>query len=149
MPEEYTTPDREAAERLERPPDRSHERVLRAIFDAWAHGDLTAGSELLAEDIRYSAAQPEGQVRADGRAAMSGFLRDFFRSWERFWIELRELEQRSPGAFLASGTQHGIGKGSHVQTSMPTFIAIRFRNDEIVQLEFFYERAHAVAALAE
>jgi ketosteroid isomerase-like protein len=133
----------------ERSPDRSYEPLLRSIFDRWAHGDLSAGSELLAEHIRYSAAQPEGQVRADGRAAMSGFLRDFFASWERYWIELHELEQRSPVAFLASGTQHGIGKGSHVQTSMPTFIAIRFRDDEIVQLEFFYERARAVAALAD
>jgi ketosteroid isomerase-like protein len=136
-------------ETSERSPDRSYERVLRSIFEGWAHGDLTAGSELLAEHIRYSAAQPEGQVRADGRAAMSGFLRDFFASWESYWIELHELEQRSPVAFLASGTQHGIGKGSHVQTSMPTFIAIRFRDDEIVQLEFFYERARAVATLAE
>ena len=136
-------------ETAESSPDRSYERVLRAIFDGWGRGDLTAGSELLAEDIRYSASQPEGQVRADGRAAMSGFLRDFFASWERYWIELHELEQRSPVAFLASGTQHGVGKGSHVQASMPTFIAIRFRDDEIVQLEFFYERARAVGALAE
>src|SRR5882762_5760652 len=53
----------------ERSPDRSYEPLLQSIFDRWAHGDLTAGSELLAEHIRYSAAQPEGQVRADGRAA--------------------------------------------------------------------------------
>jgi hypothetical protein len=116
-------------ENVERSPDGSSEPVLRAIFDRWAHGDLTAGTELLAEDIRFSAAQPEGQVRADGRAAMRQFNRDFFASWERYWIELKELEQRSPVAFLASGTQHGIGTGSHVQTSMPTFIAIRFRDD--------------------
>jgi ketosteroid isomerase-like protein len=125
------------------------EKLVRSMFAAWAHGDMTAGTERLAEDVRFSAAQPEGQARADGRAAMRGFLRGFFASWERYWIELHELEQRSPVAFLASGTQHGIGKGSHVQTSMPTFIAIRFRDDEIVQLEFFYERAPAVAALAK
>ncbi len=127
--------------------DRSPERALRAIFDRWAHGDLTAGIELLAEDIRFSAAQPEGQVRADGRTAMNRFNRDFLASWDRWWVELHDLEQRSPVAFLASDIQHGIGNGSHAQTSMPTFIAIRFRDDEIVQLEFFYERARAVAAL--
>jgi hypothetical protein len=80
---------------------------------------------------------------------MRRFMRDFLASWGQYWIELNTLEQRSPVAFLASGTQHGIGTGSHAPTSMPTFIAIRFRDDEIVQLEFFYERALAVAALAE
>ena len=132
---------------MDRSPDRSPEPVLRAIFDRWANGD-SAANELLAEDIRFSAAQPEGQVRADGRVAMRRFMRDFLASWERYWIELNELEQHSPAAFLATGTQHGIGAGSSAPTSMPTFIAIRFRDDEIVQLEFYYERAGAVAALA-
>jgi ketosteroid isomerase-like protein len=123
-----------------------HERVLRAIFDGWARGDLSAGAELLADDIRFSAAQPEGQVRADGRAAMSRFNRDFFASWQRWWVELDDLEQRSPATFLASGQQHGIGRGSGSRTSMPTFIAIAFRGEEIAQLEFFYNRADALKA---
>jgi ketosteroid isomerase-like protein len=125
----------------------SHEQVLGAIFAAWARGDITAGAELMAEDIRFSAAQPEGQVRADGRAAMSRFNRDFFESWERWWVELDDLEQRSPATFLASGQQHGVGKGSGTRTSMPTFIAIGFRGEEIVQLEFFYNRADALEAV--
>jgi ketosteroid isomerase-like protein len=129
------------------PAARSNEQVLRAVFGAWSVGDLTVGSELMADDIRYSAAQPEGQVRADGRAAMGRFLRGFLASWDRYWIELRDLEQHSPAAFLADATQHGIGKGSHTPTSMPAFIAIRFRDRQIVQLEFFYDRASALEAL--
>lgn len=125
----------------------SHERVLRAIFDAWARGDIGAGTELMAEDIRFSAAQPEGQVRADGRVAMNRFNRDFFASWQRWWVELDDLEQRSPAMFLASGQQHGVGKGSRTPTSMPTFIAIGFHGEQIVQLEFFYNRADALEAI--
>jgi ketosteroid isomerase-like protein len=134
-------------EKATSPSARSHEQVLRAIFDAWARGDMTAGTELLAEDIRFSAAQPEGQVRADGRAAMSRFNRDFFASWRRWWVELDDLEQRSPATFLASGKQHGIGRGSGTRTSMPTFIAIDFRGEQIVQPEFFYNRAEALKAV--
>jgi ketosteroid isomerase-like protein len=134
-------------ENVRRPAARSHEQVLRAMFDAWARGDITAGGELLAEDIRFSAAQPEGQVRADGRAAMDRFNRDFFASWKRWWVELDDLEQRSPVAFLASGTQYGIGRGSGTRTRMPTFIAISFRGEQIVQLEFFYNRADALEAV--
>lgn len=116
------------------------------MFDAWARGDIAAGTELLAEDIRFSAAQPEGQVRADGLAAMRQFNRGFFASWEHWWLELHDLEQYSPVAFLVSGTQHGIGKGSGAHTCMPMFIAIRFRGEQIVQLEFFYSRADALDA---
>jgi ketosteroid isomerase-like protein len=134
-------------ENVARSPDRSSEAVLRAIFDAWARGDITAGTELLAQDIRFSAAQPEGQVRADGRAAMSRFNRDFFASWERWRVELDDLEQLSPATFLASGQQHGVGKGRGTPTSMPTFIAIGFRGEQIVQLEFFYNRADALEAV--
>lgn len=127
--------------------EESCERVLRAMFEAWARGDISAGIELMAEDIRFSAAQPEGQVRADGRAAMSRFNRDFFASWERWWVDLDDLEQRSPTRFLASGQQHGVGKGSGTHASMPTFIAISFRGEQIVQLEFFYNRADALKAV--
>jgi ketosteroid isomerase-like protein len=134
-------------EKATSPSARSHEQVLRAIFDAWARGDMTAGTELLAEDIRFSAAQPEGQVRADGRAAMSRFNRDFFASWKRWWVELDDLEQCSPTTFLASGQQHGVGRGSDTRTSMPTFVAIGFRGEEIAQLEFFYNRPEAVKAV--
>jgi ketosteroid isomerase-like protein len=125
----------------------SHERVLRDIFDAWRRGDISVGTELMAEDIRFSAAQPEGQVRADGRAAMGRFNRDFFASWARWWVELDNLEQCSPTMFLASGKQHGVGKGSGTRTTMPTFIAIGFRGERIVQLEFFYNRGDALEAV--
>jgi ketosteroid isomerase-like protein len=134
-------------ENARRPAARSHEQVLRAMFDAWKRGDISAGTDLMAENIRFSAAQPEGQVRADGLAAMSRFNRGFFAIWKRWWVELDELEQRSPVAYLASGTQHGIGRGSGTRTTMPTFIAIRFRGEQIVQLEFFYTRADALEAV--
>jgi ketosteroid isomerase-like protein len=134
-------------ENARRPAARSHEQVLRAMFDAWGRGDINAGGELIAENIRFSAAQPEGQVRADGRAAMDRFNRGFFASWKHWWVELDDLEQHSPVAFLASGTQHGIGRGSGTRTRMPTFIAIRFRGEQIVQLEFFYNRAEALKAV--
>ena len=123
--------------------------LVRSIFAAWERGDFASGIEPLAADIRYSAAQPEGQVRADGRTEMTRFLRDFLALWDRYWIELHDLEERAPDRFLATATQCGQGKGSGAETSMPAFIAIAFREREIVQLEFFYDRASAVSALEE
>lgn len=121
--------------------------LLRSIFAAWERGDFASGIEPLAADIRYSAAQPEGQATASGRDEMTRFLRDFLASWDRYWVELHALLEPAPGRFLAVATQHGRGRDSGAETSMPAFIAIAFRDGEIAQLEFFYERAEALAAL--
>jgi ketosteroid isomerase-like protein len=121
--------------------------LLRSIFAAWERGEFASGIEPLAADIHYSAAQPEGQATASGRAEMSRFLRDFLASWGRYWIELHDLQELAPGRFLASATQYGRGRDSGAETSMPAFIAIGFRGREIAQLEFFYDHASAVAAL--
>jgi ketosteroid isomerase-like protein len=121
--------------------------LLRSIFAAWERGDFASGIEPLAADIRYSAAQPEGQAIASGRVEMARFLRDFLASWDRYWIELHDLQEVAPDRFLATATQYGSGKDSGAETSMPAFIAIAFRDREIAQLEFFYGHAGAVSAL--
>jgi ketosteroid isomerase-like protein len=121
--------------------------LLRSIFAAWERGDFASGIAPLAADIRYSAAQPEGQAIASGRVEMARFLRDFLASWDRYWIELHDLQEVAPERFLASATQCGRGKDSGAETSMPAFIAIAFRDGEIAQLEFFYDHAGAASAL--
>jgi len=47
-------------------------------FAKWERGNFPPKDDLFAPDIRFSATQPEGQVRADGRAEMERFLRGFF-----------------------------------------------------------------------
>jgi ketosteroid isomerase-like protein len=117
------------------------------MFAAWGRGDFSSEIEPLAADVRYSASQPEGQAVAHGRAEMARFMRDFLSAWDRYWIELHDLEERAPDRFLATGTQFGRGKDSGIETSTPAFVAIAFRGPEIVQLEFFFDRASAVAAV--
>jgi hypothetical protein len=43
-----------------------HSSLLRETFAEWERGNLEPGSERFAADIRFSAAQPEGQVHATG-----------------------------------------------------------------------------------
>ena len=123
--------------------------LVRSIFAAWERGNFASAIEPLAADIRFSAAQPEGQAMASGRVEMARFMRDFLASWDRYWIKLHDLQELAPGRFLAAATQYGRGKDSGAETSMPAFIAIAFRGGEIAQLEFFYDHASAVAALQE
>jgi ketosteroid isomerase-like protein len=123
------------------------EELVRSILAAWALGDFGSGIEPFAADIHVSVAQPEGQAISSGRSEMVRFMRDFLASWDRYRIELHDLQEPAPDLFLATGTQFGRGKESGAETSMPTFVVIGFRGDEIAQLEFFYHHAQAVAAL--
>ncbi len=125
------------------------EELVRSIFAAWGRGDFASGIEPLAADIRYSAAQPEGQAVASGRTEMVRFMRGFLAAWDRYWIELHDLQEPAPGLFLATGTQFGRGKNSGAQTSRPAFTVIAFRGDEIARLEFFWERAAAFDSLGD
>ena len=100
--------------------------TLRAMFAQWERGNLEPGTELFAPDIRFSAAQPEGQVEARGPQEIDGFMREFLADWEIYRVELHELEDHGGGSFVAVATQHATGKGSGVETTAPAFIAITF-----------------------
>jgi hypothetical protein len=123
--------------------------VLRAVFHDWEQGRLGAGTELFAADIHFSAMQPEGQIEAIGPAEIAGFMRRFLAEWELYRIELHELVELTSERYVARATQHGRGKGSGIETTSSVFIAIAFRENEIVQLEFLPGQEKAFAALGE
>ena len=74
-------------------------------------------------------------------------MREFLADWEIYRVELHELEDHGGGSFVAVATQHATGKGSGVETTAPAFIAITFRNEQIAQLEFFFDRRFALEAV--
>ena len=63
--------------------------------------------------------------------------------------ELHELAELSGGRFIARASQHGVGKGSGLETTMPTLIAIAFRDNQIAELEFLARREDALTALGQ
>ena len=78
---------------------------------------------------------------------MTGFLRDFLASWDRYWIELHDLQELAPGRFLASATQYGRGRTAALRRACRPLSRSGSAGREIAQLEFFYDHARAVAAL--
>jgi len=121
---------------------------LRELFAAWERGDFSTGGELYAEDIRFTATQPEGQIEARGMAELGRFLQRFFADWERYRVELHELEELGVGRYVARATQHGIGRTSRMDITAPVHVAIAMRDGRIVQLEFhLHGREDAVASL--
>jgi hypothetical protein len=74
-------------------------------------------------------------------------MRSFLAGWELYRVEVHEVEALGDGRFLAVATQHGKGAAGQVDITAPAFIALRVRDDEISQLEFWLEREPALAAL--
>jgi ketosteroid isomerase-like protein len=120
---------------------------LRAMLAEWGRGDFRGGLELFAEDIRFSGAQPEGQVEARGPDDVARFMRRFLEDWERYTVETHGLEELSEGRYVATGTQHGKGRTSAMDITAPVSIAVRVEDGRIVELHFFLDRQEALEAL--
>ena len=124
--------------------------MLREVFAEWERGEFgTTADRFAAEDLRFTAAQPEGQVEATGLEGLSGFMRGFLPQWKRYWVVLRELEDLGGGCYLAHATQHGVSATGGVDITADTWIAVRVRDELIVQLEWWFDRENAAAALRD
>ena len=128
----------------------SDEAALREMFASWEAGDFTVGPALFAEDIRFSATQPEGQVEEVGPDGIRRFMRRFLPDWDRYRVELHQLEDLGGGRYIATATQHGTGKESRIEITAPVHIAIAISGGKITLLGYFMQsRDDALAALAE
>jgi ketosteroid isomerase-like protein len=122
---------------------------IRALLAEWERGDFASGTRLLADDVAFSGAQPEGQAEARGPAGIAGFMRGFLEDWDHYRVECHDLEDLGQGRFLATGTQHGKGKSSAMDITAPVSIAIRTEDERITELHFFLDRDDALKALGE
>ena len=119
------------------------------MFDDWGRGDFSRTPPLFSEDVRFSATQPEGQVHETGPEGVARFMRRFLPEWELYSVELHELEDLGGGRYVATATQHGIGKTSRLDITSPVSIAIRIHRGKIAFLGFFmHGRDDALEALA-
>jgi ketosteroid isomerase-like protein len=121
--------------------------AIRALLADWERGEFSSGVALFADDIRFSGAQPEGQVEAHGPAGIAGFMRRFLEDWERYAVKVHGLEELGEGRFLATGTQHGKGKTSAMDITAPVSIAIRMEGGLMTQLHLFLDRDDALRVL--
>jgi ketosteroid isomerase-like protein len=125
----------------------SDEATLRELFASWEAGDFSTGPALFAEDVRFSGAQPEGQVEAMGVTGVTSFMKNFLAEWELYRVEVHGIENLGEGRFLGTGTQHGKGKGSRVDITAPVHIAVQMESGKITVLHFFLTREEALSAL--
>jgi ketosteroid isomerase-like protein len=89
--------------------------LVREQVEALDRGDLDGVMSNVAEDIVF-----DGRAAGDhfeGRAAIRGFLEDWFRAWEELSFELEEIRHVSGGTVFAIVIQDGrlVGSGGHLR----------------------------------
>ena len=117
---------------------------LRPVYREWARGNLRAGRELFAPGVRYEAEAP-GQGSVIGAEAIGNQMREFLAEWSEFRIEAEAFEEFDD-AVLVTERQHGIGKGSGVETEQTIYAVWVFRDGRVVGARWSTSRKRALEA---
>jgi ketosteroid isomerase-like protein len=117
---------------------------LRPVYREWARGNLRAGRELFAPDVRYEAEAP-GQGPVIGAEAIENQMREFLAQWSEFRIEAEAFEEFGD-AVLVTERQHGVGKGSGVETEQTFYAVWVFRDGSVVGVRWDTSRKRAFEA---
>jgi ketosteroid isomerase-like protein len=117
---------------------------LRPVYREWARGNLRAGPEIFASDVRYDAIAP-GQGPVIGTEAIEKQMREFLAEWSEFRIEAESFEEFGD-AVLVTERQHGIGKGSGVETEATFYATWVFRDGNVVSARWDSSRKRALEA---
>ena len=122
--------------------------VVLASYQAVNRGDVGAAMEALADDAEWheSGVLPEPEVHK-GKAAISAFLADFLAQWEIFHQEVVESRE-APGDRVALFIHlTAVGRGSSAEVDAQYAHIWRMRDGLGVEVNAYYERAEALAAI--
>ena len=116
---------------------------------AVSRGDSRALIEAVHPDAEVHALRSvvEGPYRGPDGARR--FMRDNAESFELFEMRYREVEELPGDRVLAIGSIRIRGKGSGVETDVPTALIAEFRDGLLVWLRDYGDEASARAAAAQ
>jgi ketosteroid isomerase-like protein len=125
--------------------------IVRALFDAWAIGDFTAGAEALDQNVVFVVSPdfPAFGVFL-GLDGIRSYMRDFLAQWERWTVEAKQIEPVGD-TVLVRVVQHGKGRTSGIEGAAPHFMLFTFRANKIVRMEtvMHEHEARGLAGLSE
>jgi ketosteroid isomerase-like protein len=116
--------------------------VLEGVYERWARGDFRAGAELLSDDVEYAVDYPHGPQTFICRAGVETYMREILAEWKRMEVEAVELIEAGNSVFVAQH-QVQVGRLSGVRVEEHTAAVWTFRDDQVIRLQLFHERADA------
>ena len=117
---------------------------LRAVYASWAEGDLRAGQELFAPELRV-VPLPDGGTPIIGRDAAAEYMRDFLAQWNRFRIVGEAFEELG-NSVLVTEHQYATGKASGLEIDHNCYALWTFEDDLVVSVRWEMDRARLLEA---
>nr|MBA2546554.1 nuclear transport factor 2 family protein [Solirubrobacterales bacterium] len=114
-------------------------------YAEWAKGNFRAGGELFAPDARYETAAPGQKTPAFGPEGIEDRMREFLAQWSEFRIVAEAFEEFGD-AVLVTERQHGIGKGSGVETEQTFYAVWVFRDGSVISARWDASRERVIQA---
>lgn len=115
-------------------------KQLRHIYDDWARGDFSGGTEMFADDVVVTTFDADGdEIELHGLAEFQRWFREFLEQWQHFRIEPVDLRLHGHRVFVAA-RQYATGATSGAELAMPVYAAWAF--DEHGRVVEFHTSRH-------
>ena len=124
--------------------------VVRAQIDAYNRGDYDAALALLDEEVEWhvpevAALDAPASGIVQGRARVAEQFARWLEAWETHAFQVTDALSQGDDVFIA-GLQVGRGRHSGLDIRVPTFHVFTVRDQRIVAMRAFPERAEALEA---
>jgi ketosteroid isomerase-like protein len=124
--------------------------VVRAQIDAYNRGDYDTALALLDKKVEWhvpevAALDAPASGIVQGRARVAEQFARWLEAWETHAFEVTDALSQGDDVFIA-GLQVGRGRHSGLDIRVPTFHVFTVRDQKIVAMRAFAERANALEA---
>jgi ketosteroid isomerase-like protein len=120
--------------------------VVRRTVAAFGAGDHDALFDLMSEDVEFFALRSATEGTFRGHDGLRAFLADNRESFEIFEPLHDEFRDLGDGRVLAFGTIRIRGRGSGVETEVPSAVLVTVRGGRVAYFKDYGDRDAALAA---
>lgn len=120
--------------------------TFREFVAAFHRGDMESAQRLFHPDARFEPLRAQIQGPYIGHSGMREFWEDTTENFESFHLDYTDIRDLGDDRVLAIGTIHARGKGSGVETDIPTAGIASYRQGMLIHWKDFGERQTALEA---
>jgi ketosteroid isomerase-like protein len=120
--------------------------LFRLAAEATTRGDEAALLELVDERFELEPRRAATEGTFHGHDGVRVFLKDTRESFERFELTYDDVRDLGDGRVLALGSIHIRGRGSGLDTEVPTAVIASFRDGRMTRFKDYGEHEAGLAA---
>ena len=109
-------------------------------------GDVEGALRFIDADVTFEPLRAPVQGAYRGHSGIREWFADTVESFDSFRINHTDIRDLGDGRVLAIGTLHVRGKGSGIETDVPTAAIASFRGGRMVSLKDYGNRSDALEA---